>query len=414
MIRRAFLVSVLMILALQPIYLLALMALDTLAPAESRAAHIATAFKKASVDKWGYWDTECVALSIGLEPGASPLRNAVDAPRLIKPHTALLCEELYRAAVGQPDIHWSPYPRYWHGYRVVIDPLTAWLSIPTARYLMLLLLVAALGFFALESRLLIGVPATLALLIPTVVMAEMWSIWYIMAHAVSTIVIFAGAAWFARMLRNGASPGELIVSAAVLGSVFNYVDFLTNPPWQPMLLAFFMLARKDHSPFDCALMLAAWAGGYALTWASKWFIAAALSPDGLAVLRDIADVVRYRIDGDYLQLVNHHLLAPSFKVLSFVFWHRPWAFALAILMPALVLVHHKHVEIRRFMLLALPALIPFLWYEIMSNHTQLHTSVAYRPVGSSVGILLAAWILASSGRLASAPVPSAPATPSQP
>ena len=169
-----------------------------------------------------------------------------------------------------------------------------------------------------------------------------------------------------------------------------------------MLLAFLVLAapprRIDrHRLLICAAVLAAWGCGYALTWVSRWIIAAAILPDGLAVLRDIAAVVRYRIDGDEGQLVSHRLLAPSARALAVIVWqvwHTDWAAVLAMLTPALLPAHAA--EPRRFAALAVPAAIPFVWFELMSNHTQIHATIVCRPIASSVGILLAAWIL--SGR----------------
>jgi hypothetical protein len=408
---RGLFVAVLLVLALQPIYLAALMAVDYVAPADRRAAHLLAAFDAGELDredkvvppynKGDDWDVECVALSIGLEPGASPFHNAVASARPT-PATPTVCAALAAAAMRAPDVTWLPYFRYWHGYRIVIDPLVAWLPLKAVRLLMLVLLIAALTFFSVETTWLAGRPAAPAMAVPIVVMTDIWYMWIITADSVSTIFILGGAAWFARSIRNGATDRALIVSAAVMGSVFNYIDFLLNPPWQPMLLACLVLAapprRIDrHRLLICAAVLAAWGCGYALTWVSRWIIAAAILPDGLAVLRDIAAVVRYRIDGDEGQLVSHRLLAPSARALAVIVWqvwHTDWAAVLAMLTPALLPAHA--VEPRRFAALAVPAAIPFVWFELMSNHTQIHATIVCRPIASSVGILLAAWIL--SGR----------------
>jgi hypothetical protein len=404
---RSFFFALLLVLALQPAYLLALLALDYVAPAERRAAHITAAFADRSLDRdqnpvkpydtGGNWDIECIGLALGLQPGASALQNAVAGAWPTGGHN--VCAGLADAAAGKPS-NWVPYTRYWHGYRVVIDPLSAWLSINRARLVTLALLIAALAFLAAESRQLIGASAALALVAPTIVITDLWRIWFIMTNAVSTMVILAGAAWFARLIRNPASTETaLIAAAAGLGSVFNYVDFLINPPWQPALLAFFVLAaprRAMHPILMCLLVLAAWSCGYALTWAIKWVISAALSPNGMAVFADVADVVRYRLDGDYEQMVDHRFLAPSAKAISFTFtqiWQVQWVTALTLLTPFLMPALR---DWRRFSLLAVPAVIPFLWFELLSNHTQIHLTLTYRSVATSVGILLAAWIIASS------------------
>jgi hypothetical protein len=410
---RGLFVAVLLVLALQPIYFMALIAVDYVAPAERRAAHLATAFETGELDREDKvippynrgddYGVECVALAIGLEPGASPLHNAVAAARPLAA-APTLCAPLAAAVTHAPDVTWLPYFRYWHGYRIVIDPLIAWLPLKAVRLVMLLGLIAALTFFSVETTWLAGRSAALAMVVPIVVLTDIWYMWIITSDSLSTIFILGGAGWFARSLRNGASDHALILSAAVMGSVFNYIDFLLNPPWQPMLLAFLLLAAPPRKIdrqrlLTCVAVLAAWSLGYALTWVSRWLVAAALMPDGLAVLRDVVEVVRYRIDGDYEQVVSHRLLAPSARALAVIVWqvwHTDWAAVLAMLTPVLLPAHA--ISPRRFAALALPAAIPFAWFEIMSNHTQIHAAIVCRPIASSVGIVLAAWILAGRER----------------
>jgi hypothetical protein len=408
--RRGIIVAILLLLALQPAYLLSLMALNYAAPAERRAAHIAAAFQEgdhiAPPDASGDWTTECVALAIGLEPGASPLRNAVAAARpngLVKAKTT--CGSLHAAvALGGEDIYWLPYERYWHGYRVILDPLTARLSVDRARYVILVALIAALTFLASESGKLLGREASLALVVPIVAFTDMWRMFYIMEHATATIAILAGSGLFARALRKGAPLEALLPIAAVLGSVFNFLDFLTNPPWQPMMLAFLFLAAPakpdEQRLVRCTAILAAWAAGYTLTWATKWGLAAALSADPLAKLRDIADVIRFRVDGSYEQMVDHRLLAPSATMIEMTVRQiekMPWAAMLLMLLPTLGM-RDGSLDIRRFGLLALPAALPFVWFEVLSNHTQIHATTTYRPLAASIGVVLASWILAKPGR----------------
>ncbi|UVO30206.1 hypothetical protein [Bradyrhizobium arachidis] len=190
----------LLVLALQPVYVAALAALDFVAPTARRAAHLAAVVQEddhiASPAIPGDWDTECVALAIGLEPGASPLQNAVAAARpvgLVKPRT--VCGYL-RAGIaeGGHDIYWLPYSRYWHGYRVSLDPLTAWLPVEHARYVMLIGLIASLAWLAAESEKLTGRPAARALVVSTVAFTDIWRMYNITVHAAATIVVMAGAA----------------------------------------------------------------------------------------------------------------------------------------------------------------------------------------------------------------------------
>ena len=46
-------------------------------------------------------------------------------------------------------------------------------------------------------------------------------------------------------------------------------------------------------------------------------------------------------------------------------------------------------------LLAAPALIVPLWYEVLSNHSQVHAFFTYRSVAAAVGIGVAACVVAA-------------------
>jgi hypothetical protein len=188
-------------------------------------------------------------------------------------------------------------------------------------------------------------------------------------------------------IRRGGNP---IVSAAILGSIFNYVDFLTNPPWQPMLIAFVALCG-GRSLFDAAKFVLAWLAGCALTWVSKWVIGYAWGIPWSDTFR----MIRFRLDGNFEGVVVHRLFAPSIKILSFLFHQTQIAMTMLFLLPVLLLlVIRREIDWRWFVVLTSPALIPFVWFELMSNHTQIHTWFTYRPVASSIGIWMSAALIA--------------------
>jgi len=363
---------------------------DVVAPASRRAQVMAPSMDLLAATV-GDMTTECFALVIGLEPNSSPLRNAIFAPY---PNLPLTCEGLKAAVEGRPDIQWTTKTRYWHGYRTILDPLTALLRINDARYVMLTLLVAAIIWFGRELKLLAGEKAALAFLIPTVLLTDLWRVFQAMVHSLSTTFIFAGAAFMARKVRNG---GNLIVTAAVLGSVLNFIDSLINPPWQPMLLAFVVLVG-GKSLVDALKVVVAWGVGYAMTWVSKWLIALAAG----APWSQISKAISFRLNGDYADQISHRLLVPSAKVLPFLFreimWQAPAVVIIAILIP--MTLPRQRPQWRTLAMLSLPAIIPLIWFEILSNHTQIHPWFAFRPLASSIGIVCSAWVIASQSPLA--------------
>lgn len=372
--------AALLVFALQPTYLLALVATDYVAPPEmrrERMQHIPPTPEVLTED--------CVGLGVGLEPGASSWHNAIWAARPVTSENN--CVSVVAAIANRPDVTWLPYPRYWHGYRVVMDPLTAWLAPYPYRYVMLAALIAALTWFAFELRSLVGADATLALIVPTVVLTDLWSVWNYGVHAIAITLIFAGSAFFARKVRH---PGaDLILIAALLGSLFNYIDFLHNVPWQPLLIAFVALAAGRRGPETLGIVVA-WFAGWSLTFASKWAIAVAAG----ASWNDIFEVILYRLSGDAPGFVQHRFLAPTGKVLNYLYHQKQPAMLFVVLVPTLLLPV-RIPNLKRFALLSSPLLIPFVWFETLSNHTQIHTWITYRPLGSCFGILIAAAIIAS-------------------
>jgi hypothetical protein len=381
---RTLLKLIAVVAVLQPLYLTILVATDLIAPPRARIVHLQDQPLMSTPD-----DVECVAEGIGLEPGASSVRRAIAAARPMSKVAGTACSALYDAATANDAaIFWYPFDRYWHGYRVIMDPLTAWFSWRTAQYIGLALLAAALIYFAWASAGLIGWVATTALLFPTLVLTDLRSLWTQPYAVPAACLIFAGAGWFAGRIGK---DRDLLIAAAVLGSIFNFLDFLINPPWQPMLLAFFMLAA-GRGIRSVAAVLVCWFLGYALTWASKWGIAVAYGGDWDYIWQTIL----YRIDGSFEQRVDHRLFASSLKVINVFAGAADRWWTVVLLIPLLIVVAPRP-DLRRWALLASPALFPFVWFEVLRNHTQIHAWFAYRPIATSIGIVLAAWVLA--GRL---------------
>src|ERR1700748_1115094 len=141
--------GLLLVLALQPIYLLALVATDYVASPERRLERM------QGVNLTPVSTTEeCVELGTGLQPGVAGLYNAIMSARPLA-DKGVPCDFLLAATAKDPSVTWWPYPRYWHGYRVLIDPWLAYLPIYPLRFLLLAAKIAGLHSGALEPPFLI-------------------------------------------------------------------------------------------------------------------------------------------------------------------------------------------------------------------------------------------------------------------
>src|SRR6202012_2558306 len=130
----------------------------------------------------------------------------------------------------------------WHGYRLFSAPLASLVPILELKLINLAVLVIVSLLFIVEASKLVGAGGTIGLFAPVLFCCDYVRIWHVTPHTVSTAVIFGGSALFAAAVRGQAGLVKLVLLSALFGSLFNFVDFLVNPPWMPMLLAFFVMA----------------------------------------------------------------------------------------------------------------------------------------------------------------------------
>src|ERR1700712_181015 len=396
--------SIAAVVALQPVYLASMAYLDHAFSHEAMLRHYREAFKTGVLSDEAHPSnhfftsgdrfTDCIALSVGLEPGATPLAAGILAP--VPNSDRHPCEDLRTIAGGQASARkWSQYLRYWHGYRLYYAPMVSLLPIYAVKLANLVLLLASFAAFSWQSARLIGSAPTMGLVAPVLFLTDFAHVWHVTPHVLPVIFILGGTACFIAAVRRRLPDYALLVLAAVFGSIFNFIDFLVNPPWMPMLLAFFVLCGprgETRRPVAAAILVAlAWFGGYALTWFSKWLIAWLVSPD-VGVAANVSAMVMFRLGGDNAKVI-HWLFAPTVKILGAVIlgWGTP--FFIAFLVVVFRNIREAGFRWPAFWPLAWPALIPVIWFEVLSNHSQIHARVSSRSEAAAFGVLIAAALL---------------------
>ena len=399
--------SILVVLLLPPLYLLSLASLKIIAPAERIVAHVKSAFEqgvlspdgapKPLIWRGGEQLTECISLGAGLDPALNAWQSAIAAPYPVSGNTHA-CTGLQGFVSGAP-ISWQPYFRYWHGYRVILAPFAA--LFPLWLIKIANVLIVAGGCFLLCRTLckLGGAAVAAIFLLSFLCLSDVLFIWRTTTHSLSLAYILAGASLFAAALRRDWTPARLIVLAAILGSAFNFIDFLINPPMMPMLVAFFVLLseRRDAGLLATAVVLA-WFGGYAETWLVKWIVAYLAMPSSAGVVADVLGTIELRTVG----ALNGVYLVPLAATLR-VFLRAlnrggvivPIFVALAVARYAATV---SRVDWRRALWLCSPVLVSVLWFEALSSHTQYHLTVSARSAAMALAIMLCAVLIAMPRR----------------
>ncbi|HEY6256933.1 MAG TPA: hypothetical protein VIY51_14190 [Xanthobacteraceae bacterium] len=361
----------------------------------------------------GHQFTECVGLSVALDPQ----RDVWQAALATKMHSRMIdpCSELYRSVRGE-NTELMDYSRYWHGYRLLLWPVLAHSDVLVLRVITALLVAGGVALFFVGLRGTIGSTPTIIIVATMFLLTDLWHIWRIATHGLSMFVILGGAGAFALLLRLSANQYLWIVSAAALGAVFNFVDFLINPPMMPMLLSFIVLAfvpqfRRDGQrdgvrPLALAMTVAAsWFLGYAGTWGTKWVLAIWFSNNAMEEAANIVNQVTFRLDG--LEPGSTMFRVPLVPTISMILKAFESVGAILVVpIIAAVLIHvrdnHKSFDRAYFYQLTLPVSITLLWFELLSNHTQLHPNFVYRSASTAIALVLAAGIISSNAPVSAA------------
>ena len=138
-----------------------------------------------------------------------------------------------------------------------------------------------------------------------------------------------------------------------------------------------------------------WGLGYALTWIAKWGIATVVL--GVRYFWRTMSVVQYRLEGseeeplDRIGTLQKNLKAwMNVQDNGIISWSKV---VIVLLLIVIVLILVRKLKDQKTVLASLPigivALYPYIWYLVMSNHSQIHYWYTYRAqVLTMFGILV--------------------------
>jgi hypothetical protein len=141
-----------------------------------------------------------------------------------------------------------------------------------------------------------------------------------------------------------------------------------------------------------------WFVGYAGTWATKWGLAIWLSDHRAGTLALIADQIGFRLYGlEQGSNMYRVPLVPTITMILKSFESIGTVPLLAVIAAIVIRVRERasSFDRRRFYRLISPVVILFVWFEALSNHTQLHSNFTQRSAAAGLAIALAAAIMAT-------------------
>ena len=341
--------------------------------------------------------SECIGLSTALNREAyAPVWFAIASPALQWAPPSPMCRTLQDEVEGHSSSRYYPYARYWHGYRLLTEPILSYFSYAALQGACAALLgLAAVALFAAAGRAVGFALAALALLLPALATESLW-LWLTPTHAISFASLMLGAALLMRQARGreGGAPA-LAASAFLAGAVYNFFDFLYNPDLLVFLAGWagLMAAARDGSPLGPRLRQAVLAQGAALAgyiamWALKWLLVYASGRYGFMPWFPSGDINRWLAGGEH----GFVPLAATLAVLGYSVDTLPSALAMAAC--GLGLTAAATLALRQgkgFCLLALGALwlAPIAMLEAKAGHTIMHAPFVGRFVPWAAAFTLA-------------------------
>lgn len=286
------------------------------------------------------------------------------------------------------------YPRYWHGYLVVLKPLLLLFTYKQIRILnvILLVLLFALACRGIYKKISLGacVAFVLASFMTFPIVIPFCMQYCTMAYI--TLISMNTMLYSKECIRAKEAEFFLLV-----GIITAYVDFLTYPVMALGCLLILKIALSElkvrlKDLFTCSV---AWAFGYGGMWASKWVIADLFTDK--KVIRDAVDQAVHRTVGDSDQLAAKvtpvRAIAANLSCYTNILF---LAMLLIVLLVFLVSVHKNGIS-KNWPAYLFAACIPVLWMCILQNHSYDHSSFTYRSfIVSFWGIMM----IASKGKIA--------------
>lgn len=288
------------------------------------------------------------------------------------------------------------YSRYWHGYQVILRPLLLPFNYFEIRYINIFIMFALL--IKAMNVIKKNVNSIASWLFFAAVMCAKFIIVPVSLQFTNMMMLMLLAILAADKLlcnRNdlnfnnkSLSTERLFIFSFVLGSITVFLDLLTTPIL-PIGIVMLLLVIHYYQKYNYLIpnktlinSFIFWSAGYVGTWAAKWILATVICSQNI-ILQAFNQVI-FRVAGDGAKYEVHRLsmLGNNIKMLVQPFGHTPKIiiFSLLFIVCCILLYKFRKAVINKIFIKKVIwiSLIPYLWYLMAANHSQIHAWFTYR------------------------------------
>ncbi len=271
------------------------------------------------------------------------------------------------------------YGRYWHGYLTIIRPLLIIFNIHTIRVIFIILFVvlAAILLYMIYKK--INLITAVIFLIGLTYVEYFYIGFSLQGAFVFFIMMISAIIILKRYDKIKSFPFVFFM----IGMFANFFDLLTAPILTlgiPMIIYFLLKNREQELSIKeyilkIASLSIAWGIGYALAWLAKWALLDIIYHKD--IFDEVFNQISYRSVGEgdisFLEVLKlNYRYVIGGVIISLI------AIYIYTMVKGLSNYKLKIEPSKKIIPLLVIALIPFVWYFVLQNHSYYHSYFTYR------------------------------------
>ena len=302
----------------------------------------------------------------------SPLKSAMAVQRVDYEPSYDMVGSLHKTVCYEPGGWIVRYSRYWHGSTFFFRTLLVFMDYPALQWLMFAASSLLLALFLCIFYAHVGIAKTLAFLFSwllTYGFVTQFSMQFFPAQVLSLVACVL-------VVQHKENMSYLAMLFFVIACLTCYFDILTTPlltlGWPLVVWVSMQDVAKLRNRDTIVGMIGwclLWGVGYALTFVTKWGVGSAVL--GMNVLKDATDAALYRVGTD--DYTRWDAIVQNFNMIS-------WGFVVIalVIMSVISALRFRPEGGFKAGLLLIFALMPYVWYFMLSNHSYQHFWFTYR------------------------------------
>lgn len=310
-----------------------------------------------------------------------PLRSAMSMIRMSEKGRDWDQTGLLLRTVNGETLEEQHYARYWHGSTFFFRPWFLVMDFLTMRHILFIVSSLLIILFLCAYYPKAGLMKTTAL-----AMGFLITYGFVMQFSMQFFPVLALTVIGSILVVKHGKPDSFGMLFFIIGSLTCYFDLLTTPLMTLGIPLAVMLSLKRDDELqikdnflDTSKIVLLWGLGFSLTFATKWALASLIL--GQNIFADAYEVGLYRMEAE--DFTRWDALTKNFAMLPTGLIGIATLIAIAASM-----FRRKKFSFRKIIPLAIIALMPYVWYLLLANHSYQHWWFTYRLQAVTVVCLL--------------------------